>query len=329
MALVDDLFTELNNKNILFEIDKDPEDNRIFIVKTQSTLLAIGVEVEDEINSSKLPFGNLKNDYLERLHDFYFQLAEPLNGISKDPKKDGKLSFIFFFISKNYIVLDPDFWGEWICYEPEDNLNKFFIELSNHPELRTEEQKKEDEIDELKSNVYSLEQKVLKYTNTNEKLEQSLSYMRNSKETLEKENKEMEYQMYSENIIKENLQKEVEYLKNIVKSKTISRLSDKQIEYLKNRGGFPVRIELELLFPSLIMEFNNFTYRNWGTSGDAMPVPVTEFLEINEYGKPSELTLELLTNVPNFPGFISEKDTMIVHLIGSISITMEDFDITT
>jgi hypothetical protein len=328
MGLIDDLFTELKNKNILFEIDKDPENNRIFIVKTQSTLLAIGVEVEDEINSST-KFGISKGDYLKRLNDFYFQLAEPLNGISKDPGRTGRLSFIFFFISENHIVLDPDFWGEWICYDPEDNLNKFFIKLSNHPELRTEEQKKEDEIDELKSNVYSLEQKVLKYTDTNEKLEQSLSYIRNSKETLEKENKKMQEEIYSENIIKEKLQKEVDYLKSIVKAKTISRLSDKQIEYLKNRGGFPLRIELELLFPSLIMEFNNFTYRNWGTSGDAMPVPVTEFLEINEYGKPSELTLEKLTNVPNFPGFISEKGSMKGHLIGSISITMEDFDITT
>ena len=329
MALVDDLFKELKNKNIFFEIDKDPEDNRIFIVKTQSTLLAIGVEVADEINSSKLPFGNLKNDYLKRLHDFYFQLAEPLNGISKDPKKDGKLSFIFFFISENHIVLDPDFWGEWTRYDPEDNLNKFFIELSQHPELRTKEQKMEDEIDELKSNFYSLEQEVLKYTNTNEKLEQSLSYIRNSKETLEKENKKMEEEIYSENIIKEKLQKEVDYLKSIVKAKTISRLSDKQIEFLKNRGGFPLRIELELMFPSVILAFYNRESRQWGSSGDWLPIPITDFLEIDEYGNASILTLEQLTKIPNFPGLISEKGTMIVHLIGSISITMEDFDITT
>ena len=328
MDLINDLISNLTNKNLNFEIDKDPEDNRIFIVKTQSTLLAIGVEVADEINSSA-KFGISKGDYLKRLNDFYFQLAEPLNGISMDPGRTARLSFIFFFISENYIVLDPDFWGEWVLYKPEDNLNNFFLELSNHPELRTEEQKKEDEIEELKSNFYSLEQEVLKYTNTNEKLEQSLSNIRNSKETLEKENKKMEEDIYSENIIKEKLQKEVDYFKSIVKAKTISRLSDKQIEFLKNRGGFPMRIELELLFPSLIMEFNNFTYRNWGTSGDAMPFPVTEFLEINECGKPSELTLEQLTNIPNFPGFISEKGSMIDHLIGSISITMEDFDLTT
>jgi hypothetical protein len=218
---------------------------------------------------------------------------------------------------------------EWTCYDPENNLNKFFLELSKNPVLRTKEQKMEDEIDELKSNLYSLEQKVLKYTNTNEKLEQSLSYMRNSKETLEKDHQLLKEQMQTEQFNNEKLEKEVEYLKSIVKAKTISRLSDKQIEYLKIRGGFPLRIEHELLFPSLIVEFNNFTYRNWGTSGDAMPVPVTEFLLINECGKPSELTLEQFTNVPNFPGFITEKGSMKGHLIGSISISMEDFNITT
>jgi hypothetical protein len=328
MALVEDLFSELKNKNILFEIDKDPEDNRIFILTHQSTVLAIGVEVADEINSST-KFGISKGDYLKRLNNFYFQLAEPLNGISKDPKKDGKLSFLFFFLSKSHIVCNPFNYPEWTCYEPEDNLNKFFIKLSNHPELRTEEQKMEDEIEELKSNIYSLEQKVIKYTNTNEKLEQSLSYVRNSKETLEKENKEMKEEIYSENIINEKLQKEIDYLKSIVKAKTISRLSDKQIEYLKNRGGFPLRIELELMFPSVIIAFYNSEYRQWGSSGDWLPLPITDFLEIDEFGNASILTTEQLTKIPNFPGFISEKCTMIVHLIGSISITMEDFNITT
>ena len=325
MGLIDNLFTELKNKNTFFEIDKDPDGNRIFILTHQSTVLAIGVEVEDKINSST-KFGTSKGDYLKRFHDFYFQLTEPLNGISKEPGRAGKLSFIFFFISENHIVLDPDFWGEWICYEPEDNLNKFFLRLSELPELRSVEQKMVDEIDELKSNFNSLEREVLNYTDTNEKLEQSLSYIRNSKETLEKEQQFLKEEIQAAQFSNKKLQKEVEYLKKIVKAKTICRLSDKQIEYLKNRSGFPLRIELELLFPSLILEFNNLTYRNWGTSGDAMPVPFTEFLEINEFGKPSELTLEQLINIPNFPGFISEKGSMIDHLIGSIIITIEDFD---
>ena len=63
MGLINDLFTELKNKNILFEIDKDPEDNYIFIVKTKSTFLAIVVEVADEINSSS-KFGISKGDYI-------------------------------------------------------------------------------------------------------------------------------------------------------------------------------------------------------------------------------------------------------------------------
>ena len=327
MALVDDLFKELKNKNIFFEIDKDPEDNRIFIVKTQSTLLAIGVEVADEINSSKLPFGNLKNDYLKRLHDFYFQLAEPLNGISKDPKKDGKLSFIFFFISENHIVLDPDFWGEWTRYDPEDNLNKFFIELSQHPELRTKEQKMEDEIDELKSNLYSLEQEVLKYKDTNEKLEQSLSYSQKGRNIMEKENKEIKEQMYSENIIKENLQKEVHYLSKIVKKRTISRLSAKQIEYLKNRRGFPLIIDIELFHPNLILEYATEKSRMWGTAADWVNLPATDFLIIDQLGLATPIDLEKIIEQPNFIGFSGDYE--IRHIIGSISITMEDFDITT
>lgn len=323
MGLVDNLLIELKKKNIFFKIDKDPLDNRIFILTHQSTVLAIGVEVEDDKNSSS-KFWNLKIDYLKSLHDFYFQLAEPLNGISKDPRKDGKLSFIFFFISKNYIVLNPDFGREWNGCKPEDNLNAFFLILSNHPELRTEEQKKSDEIEELMSNIFRLERKVLKYTESNKKLEESLSYSQKVRDNLEKENKKKEEDINSEKKINEKLLKEVDYLKSIVKAKTISRLTAKQIDYLKNRGGFPLRIEHELMFPSLILAFYNSEYRQWGSSGDWLPTPVTDFLEIDEYGNATILTLEQLTNIPNFPGFIWENGSMKSHLIGSIIITLED-----
>ncbi len=325
MGLVDNLLIELQNKNIFFKIDMDPEDNRIFIITHQSTVLAIGVEVADEINSST-KYGISKGDYLKRFHDYYFQLAEPLNGISKDPKKDGKLSFIFFFISNNYIVLDPDFWGEWICYEPEDNLNAFFLKLSEHPELRSEEQKKSDEIEELMSKIKGLERNVLKYKDTIEKLEESLSYSQKVRDNLAKENKKKEEDIYSEKIIKDKLLKEVDYLKSIVKAKTISRLTAKQIDYLKNRGGFPMRIEHELMFPSVILTFYNSEYRQWGSSGDWLPTHVTDFLEIDEYGNESILTLEQLANIPNFPGFIWENGSMINHLIGSIIIKLSDLD---
>lgn len=323
MGLVDNLLIELKNKTIFCKVDKDPEDNRVFILTHQSTVLAIGVEVEDDINSSS-KFGNLKIDYLKRLHDFYFQLAEPLNGISKDPGRTGRLSFIFFFISENHIVLDPDFYGEWICYEPENNLNDFFIKLSERPELRTEELKKEDEIEELMSNISGLERKVLKYKDNNEKLEELLAYSQIVRDNLEKENKKKEELIYSEKIIKEKLIKEVDYLKSIVKAKTISRLTPKQIEYLKKRGGFPLRIEHELMFPSLILTFYNSENRQWESSGDWLPTPVTDFLEIDEYGNAAKLTLEQLTNIPNFPGFIWENGSLINHLIGSVIITLED-----
>jgi hypothetical protein len=325
MGLIDDLFTKLKNKNIFFEIERDPDDNRIFILKTQSTVLAIGVEVEDEINYST-EFGISKQEYLKRFHDFYYQLAEPLNGVSKESGRLGRLSFIFFFISENYIVIDPDFWGEWTCYDPEDNLNEFFLVLSNLPELKTEEQKKKDEMFELKSNINDLERKILKLIDANKKLDQSLSYFQKGRDTLGKENKEIKEQMYSQNIINEKLIKEVDYLKNIVKAKTISRLSNNQIKCLKERGVFPLRIELELLYPSLILEFNTFTYRNWGNTGDAMPIPVTDFLEIDVNGNVSILTSEQLTSIENFPGFIWEKGSMSHHLIGSVLITKEDFD---
>jgi len=325
MGLIADLFTQLKNKNIFFEIENDPEDNNLFILKTQSTVLAIGVEVVDEKNHST-EFGILKKDYLKRNHDFYYQLTEPLNGVSIEPGRHGRLSFIFFFISENYIVIDPDFWGEWTCYKPEDNLNKLFLELSKLPELRTEEQKKEDEMFALKSNINDLERKVLKLTDTNEKLEKSLSYSQKGMEILEKENKKFKEQMYSQNFINEKLIMEVDYLKGIVKAKTISRLTHKQINYLKDRGVFPLRIELELLYPSLILEFNNYTYRDWGNTGDAIPVPVIEFLEIDVNGNVSNLTSEQLTSIANFPGFIWEKGSWRGHLIGSISITKEDFD---
>lgn len=325
MGLIDDLFTQLKYKNIFFEIESDPEDNRIFIIKTEPTVLAIGVEVEDEINDST-EFGISKGEYLKRFHDFYYQLAEPLNGVSKESGRQGKLSFIFFFISENYIVIDPRFYGEWTCYKPEDNLKELFRELSKLPELRTEEQKKEDEIFELKSNINDLDQKILQLIDSNKKLGESLSYCQKVRDTLEKENKEIKEQVYSQNIIYEKLIKEVDYLKNIVKAKTISRLSNKQIKCLKDRGVFPLRIELELLYPSLILEFNTFTYRNWGKTGDAMPYPVTDFIEIDVNGNVSELTPEQLTNIPNFPGFIWEKGSWSGHLIGSVLITKEDFD---
>jgi hypothetical protein len=78
------------------------------------------------------------------------------------------------------------------------------------------------------------------------------------------------------------------------------------------------------MFPSLILAFYNSENRQLGSSGDWLPTPVTDFLEIDEYGNASILTPKQLSNIPNFPGFIWENGSMINHLIGSVIITLED-----
>ena len=151
MNLINKLKKELKTKDkgLIVESIKAPDENKISVIRTKNKILAIGVEILDEINSST-KFGDLKSEYQKKHFEFYFNVADSLNGINIETNK---IDFILFFISENYIVHAPWTWGEWVCYEPEGKLDRFLNDILRNPELRSSEQKMIDTNEELEYKV--------------------------------------------------------------------------------------------------------------------------------------------------------------------------------
>ena len=298
MSLISDLLNQ-SNKKFKIEKTKVPNDSNVYIIKHQKKVIAIGVEVKDSNNSSS-KFAKEKIEYLKNHLDFIFKLSN-LPMLYK--KAERKWDFEMFFISDEYIIHAPWSWGEWVIYDPETSLELLFNRLTSLPELRTVSEKKDDKLQILQSETSNQNIKLQEKINEIQELQSKLDFYKEEYRRFEDEIKSLKR---SENILEiknREFSAQVEYLNIIAKGSIIQRLTKKQIDFLLSRIRVEIRIDLDLSFPNMIVEFETSTSVEWDTSGDWRSIPITVFTIVDIEGIPKSISKKEISEFPNFSGF--------------------------
>ena len=120
------------------------------------------------------------------------------------------------------------------------------------------------------------------------------------------------------------LDKESKYYGYFFKLRTISRLSSKQIQFLKNQRENQFNIDLEIFYPNMLFEYNTTTSIHWSSPSDWHQVPSTGFFLVDENGIVSDIEIEEIAKNTNCKGFYGDYKKL--HIIGSTNISKSDLD---
>jgi hypothetical protein len=331
--------SNLRNDNLLIEHNADTQSIYNYIVRSKSNkIVAIGWKTSETESSSSIDFERVKNI---------------IDLISTTEKELLQADFIVFKVSDDKlwaINKRSVFYPEML--EIESFYKLFELIIKTFPEVKPENEKK---IDKLTSEYYLnnlhlenpnlgleyISEEIKKLKRDNIHLTESENYLSIKVECLEEGLKKSEKLIDELNEKQNNLNKYIEiekrtfaYLSILIKENVLEKLSKKQsislINFIRNNKS-RVEVNLDLMFPDLIIKTKEEKLVAYDTATDWIPFPTMKYRIIKKNGQIEDISInDVFENksaviVPSndyFLGGIKEID----DLKGCIYISIEDIE---